>query len=102
MVRNGLRYWIIVITSLVYSNENQLFNKDQSLFYARIKDTVPDPVSKLTTVIYGHDAKTGLAIRPYTKGLDSNCVKGGKLSALVVEGGGEQTLVQVKCRDHTA
>ncbi|KAL3229515.1 hypothetical protein RNJ44_01651 [Nakaseomyces bracarensis] len=35
------------------------------------------------TVIYGHDAKKGLNIRKYTKGLDSAAVKGGKLSALL-------------------
>ena len=39
------------------------------------------------SVIYGHDAKTGLNIHPYSFGLDSDCVKGGKLSALVFEPG---------------
>ncbi|KAI2466474.1 Metallo-dependent phosphatase [Annulohypoxylon bovei var. microspora] len=38
-----------------------------------------------TTVIYGHDAKVGLSIRRYAFGLDSNCVKGGDLTALVFE-----------------
>lgn len=53
------------------------------------------------TVIYGHDAKTGLAIREYTKGLDSGCVKGGKLTALVIEDGGKQSLVQVNCHGYS-
>lgn len=52
------------------------------------------------TVIYGHDAKKGLNIREYTKGLDSACVSGGKLTALVIEGGGKQSLVQVRCRGY--
>lgn len=52
------------------------------------------------TVVYGHDAKTGLKIRSYTKGLDSGCVKGGKLTALVIEDGGKQSLVQVHCREY--
>ncbi|KAF2836729.1 Metallo-dependent phosphatase [Patellaria atrata CBS 101060] len=64
------------------------------------------PESARSTVIYGHDAKRGLNIKKFSKGLDSGCVKGGKLSALVVEGGAKgtpatQTLVQVRCQDHT-
>lgn len=35
---------------------------------------------KHTTVLYGHDAKKGLNLRDHTKGLDSGCVKGKKLS----------------------
>ncbi|KAF8242658.1 Metallo-dependent phosphatase, partial [Wilcoxina mikolae CBS 423.85] len=37
-----------------------------------------------TTVIYGHYAARGLDIRPLTKGLDTNCVRGGNLTAFVV------------------
>ncbi|ROW10209.1 hypothetical protein VMCG_02103 [Cytospora schulzeri] len=47
---------------------------------------------KGTTVVYGHDAKSGLKVpdtygngRGYTYGLDSGCVYGGKLSALIIE-----------------
>lgn len=50
------------------------------------------------TAIYGHDSKSGLSLREYTKGLDSGCVKGGKLTALVISDGGEQEIVQVKCK----
>ncbi|KAK6865087.1 hypothetical protein PG995_001615 [Apiospora arundinis] len=39
------------------------------------------------SVVYGHDAKTGLNVRPYSFGLDSSCVKGGQLTALVFEPG---------------
>jgi hypothetical protein len=52
------------------------------------------------TVIYGHDSKRSLSIAEYTKGLDTGCVKGEKLTALVVEDGGKQTIVQVKCQKH--
>lgn len=38
-----------------------------------------------TTVVYGHDAKVGLSVRRYAFGLDSSCVKGGDLTALVFE-----------------
>lgn len=58
-----------------------------------------DTSVKHTTVIYGHDAKKGLQINKYTKGLDSGCVRGGKLTALVVEEKGKQSVVQVPCRD---
>ncbi|KAK6956393.1 hypothetical protein Daesc_001670 [Daldinia eschscholtzii] len=38
-----------------------------------------------TTVVYGHDAKTGLSVRRYAFGIDSNCARGGELTALVFE-----------------
>lgn len=56
----------------------------------------------MMTVIYGHDASSGLNIKKYTKGLDSGCVQGGKLTALVVEDGGKQSILQVKCKDYTS
>lgn len=46
----------------------------------RAKNGTIDPV----VVYYGHDAGRGLNIKKFTKGLDSGCVKGGKLSALVL------------------
>ena len=59
-------------------------------------------VSKKMTIVYGHDSRRGLAINDFTKGLDSGCLKGGKLTAFVMEGGNqhvETSLVSVKCRD---
>ncbi|KZF22987.1 Metallo-dependent phosphatase [Xylona heveae TC161] len=56
-----------------------------------------------TTVVYGHDAKRGLNIQQYSKGLDSACVTGGQLTALVIEPGSwgsvTQTLVHVDCHN---
>ncbi|KAI1417228.1 Metallo-dependent phosphatase [Hypoxylon sp. FL1857] len=43
------------------------------------------PKEQRTTVVYGHDAKVGLSVRRYAFGLDSSCVKGGDLTALVFE-----------------
>lgn len=54
---------------------------------------------KHTTVVYGHDAKRGMQIDTYTKGLDSSCVKGGKLTAWVVGDNGKDEIVQVKSKN---
>lgn len=55
--------------------------------------------SERATVIYGHDSKRGKNIRQYSKGLDSGCVNGGKLTALVIEAG-KSSLVSVKCKTY--
>lgn len=60
------------------------------------------PKSERMTVIYGHDSRRGLSIEDFTKGVDTGCLKGGKLTAFVIEGGKnhiETSLVSVKCRD---
>lgn len=57
------------------------------------------------TVVYGHDSKRGFREDKYSIGLDSGCVKGGALTALVVEGkegskrGFTHTIVQVHCKE---
>lgn len=71
-----------------------------------------------STVIYGHDSRRGLQLRRWTKGLDTGCVKGGRLTALIMMGEDgkktnaktetettqvEEVKLQVKsvrCRDH--
>lgn len=61
------------------------------------------------TVVYGHDAKSNLNIpdvygkgkKGYTFGLDSGCVYGKELSAMVIEISGDQVvhkIVQVPCK----
>ena len=76
-----------------------MFNNHQSKTYSSVQKTDADPMSKTMTVVYGHDARSGLAIEKHTKGLDSGCVKGNQLTALVIEEGGKQSLVHVKCQD---
>ena len=53
-----------------------------------------------TIVIYGHDSKRGLQDHKWSKGLDTGCVSGGKLTALIIGEGGRMEKVQVKCDDH--
>jgi hypothetical protein len=50
------------------------------------------------TAIYGHDSKRGLNIKAYSKGLDSSCVSGGKLTALTLDASGKETLYSIKCK----
>lgn len=49
------------------------------------------------SVVYGHNRKKGLNLQEFTFGLDSGCVSGGKLTALVVDHTGKTEIVQVKC-----
>lgn len=82
---------------------SKLWNKHQHLLAPKKKsadsENKKDSV-KHTTVIYGHDAKRGLQIKKYSKGLDTGCITGGRLTALVMSEGGEQKLYSVKCKDH--
>ncbi|KAF2100403.1 Metallo-dependent phosphatase, partial [Rhizodiscina lignyota] len=55
------------------------------------------PEKERSTVIYGHDSKRGLNIGQWVKGLDSGCVNGDRLTALVVNARGDQDIVSVKC-----
>lgn len=49
------------------------------------------------SVVYGHNRKRGLNLQEFTFGLDSGCVSGGKLTALVVDHKGKTEIIQVKC-----
>ncbi|KAH8423472.1 putative serine/threonine-protein phosphatase [Aspergillus melleus] len=88
-------------SSQVGTHWTKLYNKHQSLLYSSVEKTVEDPKSMLTTVIYGHDSYNSLSLKTYTKGLDTGCVEGGKLTALVISDGGEQKVVQVGCNDYS-
>ena len=82
----------------------KLWNKFQRLLPSHRKLLKPLPglddiLSRRTIVVYGHDSKRGLQIGTYTKGLDTGCVKGGKLTALMVSAGGRQEIVQVDCQE---
>ncbi|KAL8738727.1 MAG: hypothetical protein Q9181_000549 [Wetmoreana brouardii] len=57
-----------------------------------------------STVVYAYDSAQGLQMNPFSKGIDTGCVKGGKLTALVVTMQGnkkaKQEVVSVTCKDY--
>ncbi|KAK5137872.1 hypothetical protein LTR08_006641 [Meristemomyces frigidus] len=57
---------------------------------------------KPQVVVYGHDSKSGLQLHRWSKGLDSSCVGGGKLTAMVLDAKGETHVVQVGCKNYKA
>ena len=83
-----------VVDLLNYANPTQLWNEYQSSLPHRLR----------STVIYGHDSRRGFVHEPHTKGLDTGCVKGGKLTALVVQvgkyRGTTQKYYSVRCKDY--
>jgi len=55
------------------------------------------------TVVYGHDSKRGKNIQKHSFGIDSGCVAGGRLTALIVEAGNKgkaakTSFVDVRCK----
>lgn len=73
----------------------KLWNKHQSILRADDR----------SVVIYAHDAKSGLQMNQYSKGIDTGCAGGGKLTALVMtiedqEKVGDE-LVSVQCKDYS-
>jgi hypothetical protein len=65
-------------------------------------DRWQDKLASKTTVIFGHDAKRRLQLGRYTIGLDSACLYGHRLSALVIaasDGEIKHEIIQVECAD---
>jgi hypothetical protein len=66
------------------------------------------PKNDRLTLVYGHDSKRDIQIKDHSFGLDSGCVNGGKMTALVLQPRGagdeetttlEHSLVSVSCAD---
>jgi hypothetical protein len=58
------------------------------------------PKTKPQVVVYGHDSKAGLQIKRWSKGLDSGCVSGGQLTAMILTADGKTEIVQVDCKNY--
>lgn len=54
--------------------------------------------SKPSVVVYGHDSPRGLNLKKWSKGLDSGCVNGDKLTAMVLNAWGQAEIVSVDCK----
>jgi len=52
--------------------------------------------------VYGHDSKQGLVEKEYSVGVDTGCVKGGSLSALIVEEKSMRVISVKSKKDYTA
>ncbi|SCU93276.1 LAFA_0F15544g1_1 [Lachancea sp. 'fantastica'] len=75
------------------------FAKSRRWYKLWTAESAPENV----TVLYGHDASKGLNLRKQTKGLDSGCVGGGKLTALEYfyqDGRYHNHLHHVRCRQY--
>ncbi|KAK9696064.1 hypothetical protein K7432_012658 [Basidiobolus ranarum] len=64
-----------------------------SKIWNRIQSTKEHP----TTIVYGHAAVRGLSVKPYSIGLDTGCVKGKELTAMMFP---SKELISVKCHKH--
>ncbi|KAJ5417876.1 uncharacterized protein N7487_001426 [Penicillium crustosum] len=65
-------------------------------------DRWQDSLASKTTVIFGHDARRRLQLGRYAIGLDSACLYGHQLSAVVIaasDTGIEHQVIQVQCAD---
>jgi bis(5'-nucleosyl)-tetraphosphatase (symmetrical) len=69
-------------------------DKDWYHSWNKLQKTLPKNDRRV--VYYGHHASLGLNLNKYSKGLDSGCVYGGQLSAMVIRQG-EESLFQVDC-----
>lgn len=78
-------------------SENRGAGADWDKVWSHYQKKIPE--DQRGTVVYGHDSKRGLNIQRWAKGLDSGCVNGGRLTALVVGDKGKQELVSVKCSE---
>ena len=57
---------------------------------------------KPQVVVYGHHSKAGLQVTRWSKGLDTGCVKGEELTAMVLDAKGNNEIVSVSCKDNRA
>ncbi|KAH3901521.1 uncharacterized protein SCODWIG_01542 [Saccharomycodes ludwigii] len=82
-----------------WSNTSK-FKFDNSVPWYKLWRKNKESDTPTSTILYGHNAKKGLNLRPYTKGLDSRCVKGGELSGLLYEHESKNAIDVDKSKKH--
>jgi hypothetical protein len=91
----------------IYKGE-AIKDTDQGDPWAHLWNKRQRRLSHPTTVVYGHAARSvspnhsltdiqGLQLKKHTKGLDTGCVRGGRLTALIYPG---EEVISVKCEDY--
>ncbi|CAG8517795.1 4365_t:CDS:2 [Paraglomus brasilianum] len=73
------------------ASKSKKYGQPWSIIWSDAQENSPTP----KTVVYGHDAARGLTLRRYSFGIDSACVKGGQLTALIWNE--NQRIVSVPC-----
>ena len=89
--------WVMMNIRNIYKGEPmQQQDKGKAWYKAWNKEQkkLAKANEKPTIVIYGHNAKRGLKIKKFSKALDTNCVRGGQLTALILPG---ENVVSVNC-----
>ncbi|KAK5744908.1 hypothetical protein LTR17_001659 [Elasticomyces elasticus] len=71
------------------------FEKVQHVLPSKHNDKITPQVA-----VYGHDSKMGLQLHRWSKGLDSACVSGGHLTAMVLDAKGKTEITSVKCKNY--
>jgi hypothetical protein len=92
--------------SLVASKDRDQMGRSYIVPWSNLWNAYQDMIHKKarSTVIYGHDAKRGIVKEDWSWGLDGNCVRGGKLAAMVVstrKKAVHKEIVTVDCADHS-
>lgn len=73
----------------VWDKEMKTIARKQDSYISNDIDADADAIAlkkeSLISVVFGHDSKRGLQMGRWTYGIDSGCVRGGQLTALIVE-----------------
>jgi hypothetical protein len=106
----GFRKFETPVSGTVVTSEKRDLYGDGQDFVSKVFGSVGDYAGnskkgheqdeKPQVVVYGHDAKSGLRIKRWSKGMDSACVGGGRLSALVLNAKGEGKVFSVGCKQY--
>ncbi|KAK5726709.1 hypothetical protein LTR15_002597 [Elasticomyces elasticus] len=87
----------------VYSYAEWLGKQAPHGWFEKMRHVLPSKHNDKVTpqvAVYGHDSKMGLQLHRWSKGLDSACVSGGHLTAMVLDAKGKTEIMSVKCKNY--